>query len=121
MVANIYILHTDIPLPPSPWRMWSKSQQSFISEHGHVAYQLKNNQECSNMVAIIFTRRPPNLRMGSIYQNFFFSEHGNVVSSRYFACRHAPTDTGLGQTSTFFQNMAMLHIKLKAITNVATW
>ena len=33
----------------------------------------------------------------------------------------ADPDTGNGVIIPFFQNMVMLHIKLKGITNVATW
>ena len=29
----------------------SKGQNSTLSENGHVAYQIKGNHECSNMVA----------------------------------------------------------------------
>ena len=34
-------------------RMWSGGQNTTLSEHGHVAYQIKENQECSIMVANI--------------------------------------------------------------------
>ena len=51
-------------------------------------------------------------------------QHG----SKYFARRPLPTPTALtlglgakGHHSTFFQNMAMLHIKLKKLTNAARW
>ena len=39
--GSIYFAHR----PPS------KGQTSIFSEHGHVAYQIKGNHECSNMVA----------------------------------------------------------------------
>ena len=45
--------------------MGSIHQNLFISDHGHVAYQVKGNQETQ--------------------------QHG----SKYFTCRHAPTDLGL--------------------------
>ena len=54
MVANI--LPTDPP-PPNPGD-GSKGQNSTFSEHGHVTYQIKENQECSNMVANILTADP---------------------------------------------------------------
>ena len=34
-------------------------QNSTFSEHGHVAYQIKQNHECSNMVANILSADPP--------------------------------------------------------------
>ena len=42
------------PPTPSPvlW-MGSEGQNSTFSEHGHVTYQIKENQECTNMVANI--------------------------------------------------------------------
>ena len=44
MVANI--LPADPPTPPPdprPWR-WVNNQNSTFSEHGHIAYQIKDNQ-----------------------------------------------------------------------------
>ena len=34
-------------------------QTSTLSEHGHVAYQIKGNHKCSNMVAKILPADPP--------------------------------------------------------------
>ena len=75
MVANI-LPHTSSP--------WSKST---FSEHGHVAYQIKGNQQ--------------------------MQQHG----SKYFARRPIsdPRDGVNRAKLNFFQNMAMLHIKLKGI------
>ena len=39
------------PPPPSPW---GGVKSSTFSEHGHVAYKIKGNGECSNKVANIF-------------------------------------------------------------------
>ena len=72
----------DRPLPtPYPLTMGSMGQNSTFSEHGHVAYQIKDNHECSNMVANILPTDPPNttLGMGSVDQNLTFSEHGHVA------------------------------------------
>ena len=46
-------------------------------------------------------------------------QHG----SKYFARRPPPLDPGGGVKIQllFFQNMVMLHIKLKGISNEATW
>ena len=83
-----------------------KGQNSTFSEHGHVAYQIKENQECNNMVANILPADPPTHTltqgMGSIGQNSTFSEHGHVAyqikgthemqqhGSKYFARRSPP-------------------------------
>ena len=69
IVANI--LHADpYPLsPPRPWVWVNMSnfnphdhrggcQNSTFSEHGHVAYQIKENYKCSNMVENIFPADP---------------------------------------------------------------
>ena len=72
----------------------SKGQNSTFLEHSHVAYHIKENKECSNMEANILPTNPtipPTLGMGSQGQN------------------------------SLFQNMIMLHINLKRITNAATW
>ena len=87
MVANI--LPADDPLTLG---MGSVGQNSTFSEHGHVAYQIRENQECSNMAAKIlpadpYPPPPPTLRIESVGQN------------------------------SHFQNMVMLHIKLKGSTN----
>ena len=38
--------------------MGSVGQNSTFSEHGHVGYEIKENQECSNMVANILPTDP---------------------------------------------------------------
>ena len=38
--------------------MGSKCQNSVFLEHGHVAYQIKGNHGCSNMVANILAGNP---------------------------------------------------------------
>ena len=78
---------------PSPTLgMGSVRQNSTFSEHGHVTYQIKENQKCSNMVATNLPADPPPPPMGS-----------------------------KGQISSSFQNMVMLHIKLNRITNAGSW
>ena len=74
--------------PPPP----TLGRNSTFSDHGHVAYQIKENQECSNMVANIARRPPP----------------------------PDPGD-GISRSNSTFSDMVMLHIKLKRITNAATW
>ena len=55
-----------------------KVQNSPFSEHGHVAYQIKENHECSNMVPNILLADTLTLGMGQIGQNLPFSEHGHI-------------------------------------------
>ena len=52
--------------------------KSTFSEHGHIAYQIKEHQECSIMVAIFFAHRPlPDPAVG--VKRSFFSKHGHVA------------------------------------------
>ena len=47
------------PLAPSlALVVESKGQNSTFSEHGHVAYKIKGNHKCSNMVANILPADP---------------------------------------------------------------
>ena len=64
----------------------SKGQNSTFSEHGHVGYQIQGNDACSNMVANILLADP-----------------------------HLRRPPGWDQKVKIqlFQNMVMLHIKLK--------
>ena len=71
MVPNI--LPAD---PPFNLQMGSVGQNSTFSEHSHVAYQIKENQECSNMVANILPADPGDRVNRS---NSFFSEPGHVA------------------------------------------
>ena len=64
-----------------------------FSEYGHVAYQIKADDFCSNMVANILPTDTP-------------STQG--VGSK-------------GQTIYFFLKVVMLHIQLKLTTLAATW
>ena len=52
MVANIF------PAAPTPPTLGSKGQILTFVEHDHVAYQIKGNRECSNMVANILPAAP---------------------------------------------------------------
>ena len=44
--------------PPPTFGVESKGQTSTFSEHGHIAYQIKWNHECSNVVANILLADP---------------------------------------------------------------
>ena len=81
------------PYPPPPTLgMWSVGQNSTSSEHGHVTCQIKENHECSNMVA--------NILPADTLRSW---EWGQLVKVQPF------------------QNMVMLRIKIKRITHAATW
>ena len=77
--------------PPPPPRPCGWCQNSTFSEHAHVEYQIKGNQEYSNMVATIFPTDPP------------LDPKGQNIKIQ------------------LFQNMVMFYLKLKGITKAATW
>ena len=56
--------------------MESKVKIKLFSIHGHVAYTIKGNHWCSNMVAYIM---PADLDPGGKRLKFNFSEHGHVA------------------------------------------
>ena len=64
--------------PPDP-RGGVKRSNSTFSEHGHVAYQIKWNHECSNMVANDLHALPPDPGVGSKGQNSTLAEQGHVA------------------------------------------
>ena len=113
------------PPPPQPWGV--KRLNSTFSEHGHIAYKIKGNHECSNMVANILLAAPiPNPRVKR--SNLTFSEHdhfayqikgnrqcSNMVANILLAAPLSPQNVKI----QLFQNMVMLHIK--GIANAATW
>ena len=121
----------DRPLPtPYPLTMGSKGQNSTFSEHGHVAYQIKDNHECSNMVANILPSDhhtptpPPPLRMGSSGEKSIFRTWNHEMQqycSKCFAGRpppHPVDPRGMGskgQHSVFTENGNVI-IKLIGIT-----
>ena len=109
--------------------MGSKVQNSTFSEHGHVAYQIKENHECSNMVPTILLADTLTLGMGQIGQIYLFQNMGtlniNIKEIRKCSskvaniCPEMPTPSprpwGWGQKvkMQLFQNMVKLHIKIK--------
>ena len=77
---QIFCLQTPTPQPTS--RFWVWGQHSTFSEHGHVAYQVKEINTNSNIVAnSLPAYTPANLGMGPVGQTstFIFSEHGHVA------------------------------------------
>ena len=59
---NSKYLHADPPhalLLHDPRVRGQKIKISVLSEYGQVAYQIKGNHECSNMVQIVCSQTPP--------------------------------------------------------------
>ena len=139
MVANILL--TD----PSPsalgvirWVQTSIGQNSALSEHGHVAYQITWNPKCSNMVANILPTDlpppPPPHPSERVHRSKFnfenmvmlhikltgITEYRNMIANVLLA-KLPPPPRILGQKVKIqlFQNNVRLHIKLKGITNAA--
>ena len=82
-------------------RLVSKGQNSTFLEHGHVAYQIKWNHECSKMVANVFYQ---------IRREWSIEHH----ASTYSVITH-PRPLGWGQRSKlFFLNVVMLTFNLWA-------
>ena len=75
MVANV------LPADPPPLTkgMGPEGKNSTFSEHGHVAYQIKENHEYNNMVANILLHTPPTLGIGSVGLNLTISENSHVA------------------------------------------
>ena len=76
-IPNVIFDGRPLSVPPG-LRNGVKVQNSTFSEHGHVAYQIKENHECSNMVPNILLTDTLTLGMGQIGQNLPFSEHGHI-------------------------------------------
>ena len=109
-----------IPLDPGGWSR-KVIVHLFFSDYGHVAYQIKGYDTCSNMVTNILPADPisdpSNQAVGSRGQNSTFSEHCHDVyqillesrlqqhGSNYFARRPPSTTLGAGIKS---QNLTIL-------------
>ena len=66
------------PPTPNPLEGGVKRSKFNLSEHDHVAFQIKANHKCSNMVAnILFAGHPYPRSRG---QNSTFSVHGHVTN-----------------------------------------
>ena len=67
----------------SPWgglRGWGRGQNLTFSEYGHVAYQIKADNFCSNMKAnILPTVTPSTQGVGSKGQTIYFCESSHVA------------------------------------------
>ena len=89
-----YFVSRPLPDPhPIPLNLgWVQKVNSTFSEYGHLAYIIKEFHKCSNVVANIMPNDPP------------------------------PPTLGMGSTDKLqlFQNMVLLHIKLKRITKCSS-
>ena len=57
-----------------------RGTEAIFSDYGHVAYQIKGNDACINMVANILPVNPsPDSGLGSKGKNSTSSEHGHVA------------------------------------------
>ena len=73
-------------------------QTSTFSEHGHVAYQIKENRECSNVIATILPADTPDHGCRQ-YVKIQLSEHGHVAyqikgthQMQQYASKYFPPD-----------------------------
>ena len=129
---------------PPGWTygLGSKCQNATLAKHGHVAYQIKRNHECSSMVANILLANPyqtpgPDLGVWVKRSKFNFSEHGhvayqlkenhrcsNMVANALPADPSTPTSTlrmsSIGRNSFFFRTWSCCISNYKRITNAAT-
>ena len=116
MVANI------LPAGPPQPLGWGQNF-NFFSEYGHVAYQIKGNDACSNRVANSFTHRlpPPDTGVGSKGQISSFSEYGHVAYRIKWNHECNNKDVNVLPAAPpplqLFQDIFVLHIKLNGITN----
>ena len=117
----------------------SKGQNPVFSAHGDVAYQIKGNVACNKIVANIFTHRTPHptrswgwgqtvkiqlFRTWSCcISNKWNRECSNKVAINLPADPPPPPTLGVGSNVKIkhFQNMVMLHIKLKGMALATTW
>ena len=63
--------------PPDPGGQKVKIQ--LISEHSRIAFQIKGNRKCSNIVANISATAPPSPDPGIERSNSTIAEHGHVA------------------------------------------
>ena len=128
MVAHIFPGDTTTP---RPYGMGSKVKILFFSEHCHVAYPIRVNHECSNMVANNLQVDPhPTQGMDSVGQNSTFYNMvmlhiklNGITNSKYVARRSPQHPWGSKtQYSTFSEDYHVPYIvKFNGITNAATW
>ena len=102
------------------------AQNSTFSKHGHVAYRIKGNNECSNMVANILPADPhlPNPNPGMWGQNVKIQLFQNMVlliiklkemehrapCKAHILSLHTPPTWNKGKINLY---VVMVHIKLR--------
>ena len=102
MVSNI--------LPLNPPTLVKRSKFNLFSEYGHVAYQIKENDACSNMVV---NNLPSDYPDPGVWLNSSFSVLGRVAyqikwnheysnMQAYILPLHAPSTTGVGSNVKIF-------------------
>ena len=110
----------------------SKGQNSTFSEHGHVAYQIKGNDECSKMQAHILSFHIPSTPgVGSkhiflkevILQIIFMGMEHRAPCKHIFCPYTHPQPLGLDQKVKtyffFFLKVVILHIELNGMEHKA--
>ena len=125
-----YFAHRPLSLHTT-LRVGSKGQIQ-LSHHGHVAYQIKGNQVCSNMVANILPIAPTSPCPWVKVSHSTFSEHG-YVAYQVKGIENAatwpsiPPTLGWGQKAQFkfFKHFDLPHtpcisIRLKSDIDIVT-
>ena len=88
MAANILHGNPKPHPPPHPHPRGGVSRSnSTFSKHGHAAYQIKENQECNNMVANIISCRSPHPSDRVSRSKFIFFRTWSCCISNYRASR----------------------------------
>ena len=116
--------------------MGSKCQNSNFFEHGHVAYQIKRNQGCRNMLENILAENPlpPPLTLGVKRPKLIFSEYYHIKLNGFwnsetwqqifclhtFSLTHSTLGVGLKVKFQLIENMVLLHMELNRIPKAAT-
>ena len=115
--------------------MGSKCQNSIVLEYGHVAYQIKGNHGCSNMVENILAGNclPPPLTLG-VKRSKLIIEYYHIKLNRFsnsetwqqiiclhtFSLPHSTLGVGLKVKIQLIENMVIMHMKLNRIVKAAT-
>ena len=111
--------------PPSTLGERGQEVKNFFSKHGHVAYQIKGNDKCSNFqVRILPLYTPSTLWVGSKVKHFFLKVVMFLINLWEWSIEHhASTEYALTNTldpgvwskgqNIFLLKVVMLHINLK--------